>query len=110
FPEGTSTNGEALLPFKKSLFRVPFQTGFPILPIRLQYTSINGKPVTKANRDRICWYDDMTFGPHFLQLMGTTELSAHLKYMEPLNPADFSSHGELAEKAYQIISAEYQPI
>lgn len=110
FPEGTSTNGEGILPFKKSLFRVPFQTGFPILPIRLQYKTINGGPVDKTNRDRICWYDDMTFGPHFLQLMGITELSAELKYMEPLDPKDFASHGDLALKAQQLISAEYQPI
>lgn len=110
FPEGTSTNGEGVLPFKKSLFRVPFQTGYPILPIRLQYQSINGEPFSKSNRDRICWYDDMTFAPHFLQLMGVNGLDVSLKYMEPLSPQDFESHGELSEKAFELISTAYKPI
>lgn len=107
FPEGTSTNGLEILPFKKSLFRVPFQTGFPILPICLRYQSIDGKPFSKENCDRIAWHGDMTFGPHFLQLMGIKNIKAEVHYLEPLDSKSFQNHGDLAKKAQEAISQRY---
>ncbi len=107
FPEGTSTDGSQILPFKKSLFRVPFQTGFPILPICLKYKTIDGEAFSSQNCDRVCWYDEMTFAPHFLQLMGLREMQVDLTYLEPLNPADFDSHGELARAAQDQITSAY---
>ncbi len=107
FPEGTSTDGSQILPFKKSLFRVPFQTKFPILPICLKYRSINGEPFSKENCDQICWYDDMTFAPHFLQLMAMKELVVDVHYLDLIDPKDFESHGALAEAARDRINQVY---
>ncbi len=107
FPEGTSTDGSQILPFKKSLFRVPFQTQFPILPICLKYRSIDGEPFSKENCDRICWYDDMTFAPHFLQLMKLKEMQVDLHYLEPLDPKNFENHGDLAQAARDRIADVY---
>ena len=107
FPEGTSTNGQKILPFKKSLFRVPFQAQLPILPICLKYTHINGEPFSEQNCDKICWYDDMTFGPHFLQMMGLKELKVKVDYMEPLLPQSFENHGELCAAAQERIEQAY---
>jgi 1-acyl-sn-glycerol-3-phosphate acyltransferase len=107
FPEGTSTNGQELLPFKKSLFRVPFQTGAPILPICLKYKSIDGKAFSEENCDRVCWYDDMTFAPHFLQLMDLKDMQAEVTYLDPLDPKDFESHGDLSAAAQKAIAQCY---
>ena len=107
FPEGTSTNGMGILPFKKSLFRVPFQTGFPILPICLKYISINGKPFSQANCDRVCWYDDMKFTPHLLKLLSVKQLKVAIHYLDPLNPINFKSHGDLSQAAEKKIRSIY---
>ncbi len=107
FPEGTSTNGTHILPFKKSLFRVPFQTGYSILPICLKYKTINGEPFSEANCDKVCWYDDMTFAPHFIQLMGLKELEVEVSYQSPLDPKEFASHGDLAKAAHDRIASSY---
>jgi 1-acyl-sn-glycerol-3-phosphate acyltransferase len=107
FPEGTSTDGSQILPFKKSLFRVPFQTQFPILPICLKYTSIDGVRFSSENCDRVCWHGDMTFAPHFLQLMGVQEVQVEVHYLEPLYPQDFDSHGDLAKVAEEQIRRTY---
>lgn len=107
FPEGTSTDGRQILPFKKSLFRVPYQTQFPILPICLKYQTINGQAFSDENRDRICWYDEMTFAPHFLQLMGLKELTVDVHYLDPLDPGQFDNHGDLAQAARDQIAAVY---
>ncbi len=108
FPEGTSTNGLELLPFKKSLFRVPFQTQFPILPVCLKYKTIDGEPFSEKNCDRVCWHGDMTFGPHFLQLMSLNKLEVEVTYMEPLDPQNFESHGDLAMAAQKSIEQAYK--
>ncbi len=107
FPEGTSTNGMHILPFKKSLFRVPYQAGLPILPICLKYRSIDGETFSQENCDRVCWYDDMTFAPHYLQLMGMKEMVVDVHYLNPLEPKDFESHGDLTEAARKQITETY---
>ena len=110
FPEGTSTNGFDILPFKKSLFRVPYQTGLPILPICLKYISIDGKPFSRDNCDRVCWYDDMEFVPHVLQLLSIKQLKVEVHYLNPLNPVDFKSHGELSQAAEKSVRSAYFPV
>ena len=107
FPEGTSTNGLDILPFKKSLFRVPFQTGFSILPICLKYTFIDDQPFSKDNCDRVCWYDDMKFVPHAFQLMSIRQLKVDVHYLTPLKPSDFKTHGDLAQAAEKMIRSVY---
>jgi len=108
FPEGTSTNGmSGILPFKKSLFRVPFQADIPILPICLKYKAVNGEPFSEANMDRVTWYDDMTFAPHLGQLMGLRDLQVSIEPMTPLNPSDYKDHGELCLKAQDLIKTAY---
>lgn len=107
FPEGTSTNGLEILPFKKSLFRVPFQTQFPILPICLKYKTIDGEEFSAKNCDRVAWYGDMTFGPHLMKLMDLEELTVEVQYLEPLDPKDYPDHGSLSEAAREKITAAY---
>ena len=107
FPEGTSTNGDKILPFKKSLFRVPYQAGSPILPICLKYNSIDGEAFSPNNCDKVCWYDDMTFAPHFMSLMNTQSIDVTVTDLVPLLPDAFDSHGELAAAAEEQIRSKY---
>ncbi len=107
FPEGTSTNGLEILPFKKSFFRVSFQTGLPILPICLKYRSIDGQPFSRSNCDWICWYGDMKFIPHVLKLLSIGQIEVDIHYLTPLYPGDFKDHGELSRAAEQSIRSVY---
>ena len=69
FPEGTSTNGTGILPFKRGLLSAAMDAKKSILPITIQYQEINGKKVNTGNRDILCWYGDMYFAPHFFKLI-----------------------------------------
>lgn len=70
FPEGTSTNGITIKEFRKSLFQTSIIAQKPILPICVRYMTLDGKPFTsQEQRDIVCWYDDMTFVPHFFNLI-----------------------------------------
>jgi 1-acyl-sn-glycerol-3-phosphate acyltransferase len=69
FPEGTSTNGERLLPFQTAPLAGPLRSRSTIVPVTLTYRTIEGKPVTAGNRDLIFWYGDMDFLSHFWRLL-----------------------------------------
>lgn len=68
FPEGTSSNGEQLLPFHSSLLAAAEKIGVPVVPIDIGYMNIGGRPVTWANRDTLFYYGGISFFPHFLGL------------------------------------------
>ena len=69
FPEGTSTNGERILPFQTAPLAAPLRNRSIIVPVSLAYKSIEDEPVTVANRDLLYWYGDMEFVPHFWKLL-----------------------------------------
>lgn len=69
FPEGTSTNGERMLPFQTVPLAAPLRSRSVIVPTTLTYKTINDVPVSPSNRDSIYWYGDMDFVSHFWQLL-----------------------------------------
>lgn len=70
FPEGTSTNGEKMLPFQTVPLGAPLRNRSIIVPATITYKTIDEQPVTAANRDFIYWYGDMDFVSHFWNLLG----------------------------------------
>ena len=76
FPEGTSTNGEKMLPFQTVPLAAPLRNRSIIVPVTLTYKSIEDMPVTAANRDLVYWYGDMDFVTHFWRLLGLRSVEA----------------------------------
>lgn len=63
FPEGTSSDGAAVLPFKPAHFdALQGYEGATIAPVAIRYTD-GDKPID------VGWYGDMTFLPHLWSLM-----------------------------------------
>lgn len=65
FPEGTSTDGRCLLPFKSSLLAPALRTGCPVWVGRLAYALADGAP-----EEEVCYWGAMTLLPHLLNLLG----------------------------------------
>lgn len=65
FPEGTSTEGRCLLPFKSSLLAPALRTGCPVWVGRIEYALADGAP-----EEDVCYWDGMTLLPHLLKLLG----------------------------------------
>jgi 1-acyl-sn-glycerol-3-phosphate acyltransferase len=76
FPEGTSTNGERMLPFQTAPLAAPLRKRAIIVPVTLTYKSVEEKPVSIANRDLIYWYGDMSFVNHFWKLLSLRGVEA----------------------------------
>ncbi len=69
FPEGTSTNGEKVLPFQTAPLAAPLRNRTVIIPVTLVYTRIEDQTVTEENRDLVYWHGDMDFLTHFWRLL-----------------------------------------
>jgi len=97
FPEATSTNGDEVIRFRRPLFNAALQANVPVLPLAINYISVNGAPVSIGNRDLVCWYGDMDFFPHFMKLFGGTGLEVELHVGKSLPPeGDMTSLAEAA--------------
>ena len=58
FPEGTTTTGRFVLPFRSSLVEAAVRTGVPVVPIALSTYAADGQGET------LCWVDDETLLAH----------------------------------------------
>ncbi len=106
YPEGTSTDGEKVLPFKKSLLMAAVAARRDIVPVCLKYTHINGEAFP-AQRDRICWYGDTTFPTHFKGLMGVRSAVAELRFLETIPVREDSTRDGLASLCYNAVANAY---
>ena len=61
FPEGTSTDGARVLPFKPTLFAPFAGRRLTLQPVTLRYRAPDGAPASAYG-----WWGDMGFGPHLL--------------------------------------------
>lgn len=109
FPEATSHNGEKLHPFRKPLFQAAINANVKLLPVCLNYETLDGKPITLENRDMVFWYGDFPFFSHALKLFSHDELVIKVKTLEAINVDGKDKHA-LSEEAYQAIGAHYKPI
>lgn len=110
FPEGTSTNGSSVLRFRRPLFQAALDSQTAVLPVSISYTHLNGRPVTQANRDRIFWYDDMAFGPHFAGLAAVSSVKVNLFVNPPVYPAGPDTCAELSVKSHNAVARSYLPV
>lgn len=96
FPEGTSTDGLQVLPFKPTLFAAFFDASLPegiqIQPITVRYV-----PPPGSDPRTYGWWGDMEFGPHLLSTLaisspGYIKVALH----PPVRVCDFPNRKTLA--------------
>ena len=105
FPEGTSTKGDAVQPFKASVFEVPIRTGTPVSYAALHYHTPEGAPPAHVS---VCWWGDMPFVPHLMDLLALPSVRATVTFgPEPVLAADRKS---LAVQARRAVQAEFIPV
>jgi lyso-ornithine lipid O-acyltransferase len=99
FPEGTSHDGNFVLPFKSALFSVVFNREQPVTvqPVSLAYTRLDGLPIGRTLRPFFAWYGDMDLAPHLWRLLGLGVIEAVVEFHPPVAVADFPSRKALAE-------------
>lgn len=110
YPEAKSTNGDKVHLFKRPLFQAAIDANVEIVPVCLNYIKLDGKKVTKKNRDHLFWYDEMSFFPHALKLFSKKNSEIELTFFPPIKASDYADKNALAEKCYDVIFKNYVPI
>jgi len=95
FAEGTSSDGNRVLPFRSALLGAVEEAAARggdaaqvlIQPMSISYTGINGIPMGRQHRPVVAWYGDLDFMPHIRALMARGAVDAVVTYGDPI-PAD----------------------
>jgi 1-acyl-sn-glycerol-3-phosphate acyltransferase len=107
FPEGTSTNGEEMLPFQTVPFAAPLRNRSIIVPVTVTYKTIDDQPVTTANRDSVYWYGDMEFVTHFWNLLALRGIEVLVTIQPKIECFRYSDNSagrkKLAEECYNRV-------
>lgn len=107
FAEGTTSDGNRVLPFKSSLFGAasaarPHVHGgvVHIQPVSIAYTGIHGLPMGRYHRPVAAWPGDVALGPHLLRVLREGALEVDVIFSEPIDfgaGADRKHTARLAE-------------
>lgn len=107
FPEGKSTNGECVLPFKKTLLMSCANTNANLLPAVLNFKKINDEKMNHKYRDWVCWYDDV---PFIRSVWNATKINycvAELEFLTEIMVTPESDRTEVALNAHKQIDEKY---
>ena len=75
FPEGTSTNGQDILPFKSPLLEPATNPAWPTAVSRIHYELDDGDA-----SEEVCYWGGHTFFPHMLNLLSKRRLRATVRF------------------------------
>jgi 1-acyl-sn-glycerol-3-phosphate acyltransferase len=108
FPEGTSSDGSRVLPFRSAFFSI-FEGAegwqVPLVqPVSIVYDRLGWLPTGKAARPIFSWYGGMDLAPHFWRLAQQRGLRATVVFHAPLDPAAFPSRKALAQAAWNVVA------
>ena len=107
FPEAGTSNGDGVIPFKSSFFESALNAKADVVTMSINYTGLNGEPVTKENRDSVYFYGHLKFFPHFFNLLEQKSVSLNINYMSKIEFDPDRSRKELCDKAYNEISGAF---
>jgi 1-acyl-sn-glycerol-3-phosphate acyltransferase len=106
FAEGTSSDGNGVVPFRTALFAAAKPLGgeaaganVSAQTLALTYTKIYGLPLGRRARPVIAWYGDMDLASHAWRLLGLGPIDAHIRIGPPVPLDQFPDRKALARYA-----------
>ena len=100
FAEGTSSDGNRVLPFRSALIGAVDEAAargggvIKIQPMSIGYTGQQGIAMGRQNRPLVAWYGDLDFLPHFKTFCARGAVDAVVSYGDP-----FTADGTADRKA-----------
>jgi len=107
FPEGTSHDGNRVLPFKSALLggaESVLASGkhVTVQPVSAAFTSLYGLPMGRENRPLFAWYGDMEMVPHLWEALKAGPLDVVVQFHEPFS-LDVMDRKTLAKQAQSVV-------
>lgn len=101
FPEGTSSNGTSILPFKSSLFEIflskNLKEKLTVQPFTISISKINQRAdLSEKDQDIYAWYGDMALLPHLWQIAQQKSIDIQIEFHAPLRPTAYDNRKDFA--------------
>lgn len=94
FPEGTSSDGNRVLPFKSALMSVAQlaivnsaeerEDDLVVQPVSVAYVKLHGLPMGRRYRPYFAWYGDMELFPHLWEAFSLGPIDVVVEYHQPV--------------------------
>jgi 1-acyl-sn-glycerol-3-phosphate acyltransferase len=83
FPEGTTTDGAGVLPFRRGLFHSVLNNGVSLRTAAVRYSLENDAVNRGASvAEDVCWWGEMGFASHLFRILGLRGLRAQIRFGE----------------------------
>jgi 1-acyl-sn-glycerol-3-phosphate acyltransferase len=113
FPEGTSSDGNRVLPFKSALMGAVEATigedsqgrakHVLVQPASCTYVGVHGLPMGRENRPLFAWYGDMDLVPHLWECVKTGPIDVVLEFHKPISIDTAGNRKQLAAIAEEVV-------
>lgn len=109
FPEGTSTDGRAVVPFKSSLFSIALAddgTDIWLQPMSISIVDVHGRdPDAQEVRDLYAWHGDMELAPHLSAFGKLSGATIKLTFHAPVQARALNDRKVLAKICYESVTS-----
>lgn len=102
FPEGKTSDGKGILPFKPSLFEATIMAKSTIIPLVIQYYTKDGKPT-----NAVTYADEITLWESVKNSLGLNGIIAKVIPLPRIYAANFKNRDEISDYLYKEISDRY---
>ena len=103
FPEGTTGDGQTLLPFHGNLLQAAISTGTPVQPVAIRYSDATGPRSAST-----VWLGDTTLAGSMWKIACAEGLTANVSLLEPVATAG-ADRRELAARLQALIGEALSP-
>jgi lyso-ornithine lipid O-acyltransferase len=117
FAEGTSSDGNRVLPFRSSLFSAASfapkaandngPTPPVVQTVAITYTHLHGLPILRHERPLIAWYGEMDILSHAWNVLKSGPLDVTIRISEPVPLATINDRKELAAFSEARVRRDY---
>jgi 1-acyl-sn-glycerol-3-phosphate acyltransferase len=113
FPEGTSNDGNRVLPFKSTLFGVaetvlPDGSQVKVQPVSIAATRLDGAPMGRDLRAFYSWYGDMDLAPHLWQFLALGKVTVEVVVHPPMTLAQAGSRKDMSRICESLVVQGHQ--
>ena len=115
FPEGTSSDGNRVLPFRSALlsaaeFTLNKDTAqrevhAPVQPVSVAYVGLHGMPMGRETRPFFAWYGDMELVPHLWEALRTGPIDVTVEFHPPMTIDEAGGRKGLAARCEAVVRA-----
>jgi len=110
FPEGTTSDGNSLLPFKTPLFEAaklalkesPVETAW-VQPCAIRYSHVHGLAIGRAERPHVAWPGEIGLGESLLDIAAEGALDVTFHIGEPIELNETSNRKHIAAQAIDAL-------